>query len=207
METRDIINITIGILFCNEGLKVIAAQKEGTIMKKKIFALVLTALMLLGLSACGPKSMEEVEGTVFECKQFSALCPNKWSNVPVMELNEDTVSTNHLRFCKYVPEEGEEVGSAFNSHIYINLDHYTKDTEIYESREIYKPESITEIEMDVKGVKWKGYTGELALSKYAVLWVDGSGEWQVKICLSDEDGDIEYTDFEIQAILASLKTK
>ncbi len=50
-------------------------------MKKKILALVLTALMLLGLTACGPKSIEEVEGTVYECKQFTALCPEDWVNI------------------------------------------------------------------------------------------------------------------------------
>jgi len=176
-------------------------------MKKKILTVVLTALMLVGLTACGPKSIEEVEGTVYECKQFSALCPEDWSNIPVMELNEDAVSANHLRFCKYETKEGEEVGTAIVSNAYINLDHYTKDTEIYESRDIYKAESVQDIELELNGVKWKGFIGELAYSKFAVLWVDGSGEWQVKICLSDEDGDIDYDDMEIQAILASLKTK
>ncbi|MBQ6025058.1 MAG: hypothetical protein IJL20_05565 [Lachnospiraceae bacterium] len=176
-------------------------------MKKKILALVLTALMLLGLTACGPKSIEEVEGTVYECKQFTALCPEDWVNIPVMELNEDTVSPNHLRFCKYETKEGEEVGTAIISNAYINLDHYAKATEIYESKEIYKADTIEDITLEVNGTKWTGYTGELAYSKFAILWVEGSGEWQVKICLSDEDGDIEYDDMEIQVILASLKTK
>ena len=61
-------------------------------MKKRILTVVLTALMLFGLTACGPKSIEEVEGTVYECKQFSALCPEDWSNIPVMELNDEVPS-------------------------------------------------------------------------------------------------------------------
>lgn len=162
-------------------------------------------MLLLGLTACGPKAIEDVEGTVYECKQFSALCPEEWSNIPVMELNEDTLSQNHLRFCKYETKEGEEVGIAINFNAYINLDHYTKVTEIYETKEIYK--SIEDIELEVNGTKWTGFTGELADDKFAILWINGSGEWQVKICLSDDDGDIDYDDMEIQAILASLKTK
>jgi len=174
---------------------------------KKILAGVLTLVLLLGLTACGPKSVEDVEGTVYECKQFSALCPEEWSNIPVMELNEDTLSQNHLRFCKYETKEGEEVGTAINFNAYINLGHYTKTTEIYESKDIYKEDSIQDIELEVNGTKWIGFTGELADSEFAVLWVNGSGEWQVKICLSDDDGDVDYDDMEIQAILASLKTK
>lgn len=175
-------------------------------MFKKLAVLAMLALSMTFLFACGPKSIEEVEGQVYECTQFSALCPEGWFNYPVKELNDEgSLSPNHLRFYKVEPEDGEVSGSLLYSNAYINIGHYPADTKLYESRDIYK--DVQDVELEVAGKKWKGYTGELAGYKNAEIWIEGTGEWQVNICLTDEDGDIELDDMELQAILASLKKK
>ena len=175
-------------------------------MLKKAALLAALVLSMTTLFGCGPSSIEEVEGTVYECTQFSALCPEGWSNYPVTELNDDTaLSMNYLRFYKAEPEEGDNASTLLYSNAYINIGHYTPDTEVYISKDIYK--EVEDVEIEVAGKKWKGYTGVLAGIKKAEMWVDGTGEWQVSICLSDEDGDIEIDDMELQAILASLKKK
>ena len=175
-------------------------------MLKKVAFVFIAIVSLITLCSCGAKSVEEIEGKEYDCSQFTALCPSGWANSPVMELNnENALSLNHLRFCKIELEEGAEVGNSLYSNAYVDIGHYNSDTKIYESRDIYQ--NVTDVELDVKGTKWKGYTGELAGYKNALIWKDGSGEWQVNICLSDNDGDIELDDFEIQAILASLKKK
>ena len=175
-------------------------------MQKKI-ALVLTLVVSIGvLSACGPKSIEEVEGQEYECSQFTALCPSGWINSPVKELNNDAVlSLNHLRFYKVEAEEGQELGSKLYSNAYVDIAHYPVDSKIYESRDIYQ--NVEDVEIEINGKKWKGYTGELAGYKNGLIWIEGSGEWQVSMCLSDEDGDVEFEDYDFQAILASLKKK
>ena len=174
-------------------------------LKKTVLVLTLIAAMAM-LAACGPKSIDEVEGEVYECAQFSAVCPKGWSNYPVNDLNSDSLSPNHLRFYKGETEEGQDASSVLYSNAYITIGHYPADTRLFESRDIYQ--NVEDVELEVNGVKWKGYTGELAGYKDAELWREGSGEWQVNIRLSDEDGDLELLeDFEIQKILDSLKKK
>lgn len=173
-------------------------------LKKSGIVMVLV-LSLLALSSCGKKSMEEVTGNTYECKQFSALCPEDWVNCPVMELDKDTISINHLRFCKAEVEEGQEIGSAIYSNAYIDIAHYPANSEIYENMNAYS--NIEDVSLEINGTKWKGHSGELAGYKDVYLWIDGQVEWQVSIRLSDNDGDIELEDFDIQAILASLKLK
>ena len=118
-------------------------------MLKKI-ALVLTLVVSIGvLSACGPKSIEEVEGQEYECSQFTALCPSGWINSPVKELNNDAVlSLNHLRFYKVEAEEGQELGSKLYSNAYVDIAHYPVDSKIYESRDIYQNVEVVEIEIN-----------------------------------------------------------
>ena len=176
-------------------------------MRRRI-ALVLTfVISIAALCGCGPKSIDEVNGEVYECAQFSALCPEGWSNYPVTELNDSTaLSPNYLRFYKAVPDDGQDAGSLLYSNAYINIGHYPPDTRLFESRDIYQ--NVEDVELEINGVKWKGYTGELAGNKNAELWKENTGEWQVNICLSDEDGDLDLMeDFEIQKILDSLKKK
>lgn len=176
-------------------------------MLKKLTIIMILVLSIAGLTACGPKSIEEVTGKEYECSQFTALCPEKWSNSPVKELNDsNTLSINHLRFYKIETEEGEELTGSPYSHAYVDIAHYTPGTKIFESREIYQ--NVEDVEVEINGVKWKGYTGELAGYKNGLLWKEnGDGEWQVNICLSDEDGDVELEDYDFQAILASIKKK
>ena len=175
-------------------------------MFKKLALLVVLMLSMAFLFGCGPKSIEEVEGEVFECSQFTALCPEGWSNYPVTELNDDsTLAPNRLRFFKAVPEDGQDAGSLLYSNAYINIGHYSPDAKLYETRDIYK--DVEDIEIEIAGKKWKGYIGELAGYKTVEMWIEGTGEWQVTICLSDVDGDVDYDDMELQAILASLKKK
>ena len=176
-------------------------------MLKKLTVVLIAIMSMAMLCACGPDSIEEVTGKEYECAQFSALCPDGWSNSPVMELNKENVlSVNHLRFYKIETKEGEEISGNIYANAYVDIGHYPLGTQIFDSRDIYQ--NVEEVEVDVNGVKWKGYTGELAGYKNALLWKEnGDGEWQVNLCLSDEDGDIELEDFEVKAILASLKKK
>ena len=175
-------------------------------MAKKIAILLILVLSVGMLSACGPKSIEEVEGQEYECSQFSALCPADWSNSPVYELNnKDTVSINHLRFYKAELNEGEESSSALYSNAYVDIGHYPVDSKVFDSRDVLQ--NVEEVSININGTEWKGYVGELAGYKNALLWKGNSGEWQVSVCLTDDDGDIEFEDYDFQAILASIKKK
>ena len=175
-------------------------------MTKKI-ALLLTLVLSVGmLSACGPKSIEEVEGQEYECSQFSALCPADWSNAPVYALdNKDAISTNHLRFCKAELAEGQDASSVIYSNAYVDIGHYPIDSKIFESRDVYQ--NVEDVNLTINGETWNGYVGELAGYKNALLWKGNSGEWQVSVCLTDDDGDLEFEDYDFQAILASIKKK
>ena len=158
------------------------------------------------LSACGKKSIEEVTGTTFECKQFSALCPEDWANYPVAELSDaNTISANHLRFCKVKVAEGQEIGTAIYSNAYIDIAHYPSNAGNYENMTSHK--DVQEVSLEINGVKWKGHSGELAGYKEVYLCKEGSNEWQASIRLSDNDGDLELEDIDLQAILASIKMK
>ncbi|MBR4343594.1 MAG: hypothetical protein IKP88_12985 [Lachnospiraceae bacterium] len=171
---------------------------------KKCASLFLILLLCMALSACGKKSIEEVTGNTYECKQFSALCPEGWVNVPVTELNnKNNIAIDHLRFCKVDAGEGQELGGLVYSNAYIDIGHYPATAEIYEKMDSHK--DVQEVSLEINGVKWKGHTGELAGYKEAYLWKEGSVEWQASIRLSDNDGDIEIDDIDLQAILASIK--
>jgi len=177
-------------------------------MKKTFLTGTMIVLMLGILTGCGPKSIEEVEGKEYECKQFSALCPEGWSNYPVKDLNdENAISNNHLRFYKGETEDGTEpAAGAIYSNAYIDIGHYQINAKLYdESMGMYS--DVQEVELDVQGTKWKGHSGMLAGYNDANIWKDGSTEWQVTIRLTDEDGDLELDDMDIQAILASIKLK
>ena len=179
-------------------------------MKKygKTALVLVLALCILALAGCGPKSVEDIEGVILECKQFSAKCPEGWTNIPVMELdNPDAVSGNHLRFYKFEVDEGEDPATSDKrfSKTYIDIGKYPSSATLYDdSMSMYN--NIQDVELEVNGVKWKGKSGDLAGHTYAYIWKEGSTEWQVNVCLSEDEGD-KLDDMDIQAILASLTAK
>ena len=174
---------------------------------KKI-AILLTLILSVGmLSACGPKSIEEIEGQEYECAQFSALCPSDWANVPVYELNNPkALLQNRLRFFKTEIKEDEEGATNLYSNAYVDIGHYPIDSKIFdESKGTYQ--NVEDVSITVNGTEWKGYVGELAGYREGLLWKGNSGEWQVSFRLTDDDGDVEFEDYDFQAILASIKKK
>ena len=178
-------------------------------LKYRKTALVLVlALCITILAGCGAKSIEDIEGIMLECKQFSAKCPEGWTNIPVMELDsEDTISSNHLRFCKFEPEEGEDPATSNKRYTktYVDIGKYPSNSALYsDSMESYN--DVQDVELDINGVKWKGKSGKLAGHTYAYICKEGSTEWQATVCLNDDDDD-KLEDMDIQAILASITAK
>ena len=179
-------------------------------MKKLVFVLLGVLAMAL-LTACGSKSIDEIEGSTYECSRFSAKCPSGWINVPVKELNSEKISQDHLRFSRMDVEEGEEPGNRVYSNAYVDVAYYAASSQLDDkAREKLKSalKNVEDAELVVKDKKWKGFLGEVTSGRQEVhLWLDGQPEWQIDISLYDVDGNLELEDVEIQAILDSLQKK
>lgn len=177
---------------------------------KKLVLVILAVLLMSVLVACGSKSIEEIEGNTYECARFSAKCPAGWINVPVKDSNDKVVS-DQLRFFKMEVAEGEDPGNRVYSNAYVDIacnnafaDGKTKENTKNDSS--YK--NVEDIELEIKDKKWKGISGEYTSERKTVyLWLESAPEWWITLSLYDVDGNLDYNDVEIQAILDSLQKK
>ncbi len=184
---------------------------------KKVLTVLLCVVCLLSLAACssdgdsGSKASsstayKDVTGTTVSCDQFSALCPTGWSNSPCTDIFSDdgAIAPDQLMFVK-VDDVTKDGGLAVLSNGQVTINHYDKDNTLTDAKSFYS--DVVDKTLELDGVKWTGYTGKFGSYTNAVLWVDGSGEWQISMSLHDVDGDISLDDADVQAIIASIKAK
>ncbi len=184
---------------------------------KKLIALLLVALMVFCLVACGGDSKtddgktnegentaEEIKGEVYDTGAFKALVPEGWKAFPVSDMfseEENATDPEKLQIVK-----GGETEWDLFSKPYVGIYLYPDSSLMTPSKDWYdKPADLEP--MTIGGYTWNGFTGESAGYPQATLWTsDANGnDIQVTIILKSSDGEITLEDADVLAILESIK--
>lgn len=169
-------------------------------------------MLTLSFVACGskdegsssPRNYTEITGETVECKTFSALLPDGWSNSPCYDIWADDGSTDPEKLMFVKADLNVNPKAAF-SNPSVTIIHHSDNTGFMDISAMY--EDITDVSFELAGVRWTGYTGKYLSYTNGILRVQDSTEWEVSTNFTSEKGDLSFFDPEIQAIIASLKVK
>lgn len=175
---------------------------------KKIIAILMAALLLLGLCACGekdekPADPSEVKGETYDAGEVSALVPEGWKAFPVTDLF-DEYDGDYDPTAIQIAKGAESEWDLFTVP-YIQINYYgpdswgmMMDSSFYDETEDLEP-------MTLGSYKWTGFNVIDEEYPQTILWAeDGDIQIQVMMNLGTGKDAISVSDPEVQAIVASI---
>lgn len=175
---------------------------------KKLFAILLTLLLLASLMACGkdkaPATPEEVKGTVYDTGVFTVLVPDGWLAVPGPDIFDDYEGDEdpyQLSIYKGAESEWDAFSTPGVTIIFHEPDEEISDQSwFYDNVETLAP-------ITTGDYTWDAFTGESIGDPIAVLTTHSPSVVQVNFTLEVNKKAITLEDAEVIAILQSIAAK
>ena len=177
---------------------------------KRIFAMLLCAVMLLSLAACGGDKQAkggktekdgELKGEYFDAGEVKVFVPAGWMAFPVTDVfNDGAAKPNALTLIKGATSEMD-----MYTNPYVRIDFYGEDLEWMGGLEDFYEQKTPVEEMKLGTHTWQGFTTTDYDGVMAVLWsVEDTLEYQVSIQLETEKETISLEDKDVQKILETV---
>ena len=140
-------------------------------------------------------------GQIIDVGNIKAVCPEGWYNCPVSDTwsdDENAIDKNTLYFIK-----GANKDSDFFTYPSIHIDYYGDDNVIIDTRDTYT--DVQDVNLNINGVEWEGFTGKFGNYLNGVLNVKDSGAICISLCLEASNGSYTLNDEDVKAILGSVE--
>ena len=186
---------------------------------KKFFAILLAAMLLLSLAACGndegktpapeggndpAPAPTKVTGETYDAGNVKALVPEGWKAYPVMDIwSDDPNATDPDQFNIVL---GGETDLDLLTKASIQIVHYAPGSMMTPSPDFYDGAQILE-PMVTGDLTWEGFSAKDFMDNpMTILWTTNAAGHQFQLNLFTKNGDSEYslTDVEVLAILESI---
>lgn len=173
---------------------------------KRTISLLLAALMLLSLCACGKEETtepDEVTGEVYDAGCVSALAPEGWKAFPVPDLFDNYEGDNDPTAMQI--GKGAKEGWDLFSVPYVQINYYGPDVSYAEPMRDYYDETEDIEPMTLGNYTWTGFNVISEDAPLSILWTeDGDVRMQITVSLCTGKNAVTLADPEVQAIIASI---
>ena len=177
-------------------------------MKKRIWMVIMTMILSIGLVACGGSggSGGSVKGTTFDNTLFDVFVPDGWMafhGVDIFDDYEEGYDPHVVNIGKGVKDESEIFSKPM-----VNISYSGEDFPLMiPTKDIYdEGKDIKDIETGE--YTWKGFTAESLGYPIAVLYTEfDDKEIVVNITLENGDSKISLEDADVLAILEGINPK
>lgn len=182
---------------------------------KKLFALVLAALLCLSMVACGDDGQEKqaegqnqtateaIKTEPFHAGNVSVEVAAGWKAFAVVDVfSEDNANDpNKISVIK-----GGESDWDSMTKPNMNIVYYPPETTLMTPSGEWYDDAVDLASMEIGGRTWNGFTATSMGMPLAVLWTGESGgdQFQVNVCLELGGSSVSVEDADIQAMIASI---
>ncbi len=174
---------------------------------KRIFAVIMAATLVFGITACGGggKDPSKVKGETFDTGEFSVLVPDGWKLREVSFSGEvDPSSVQIFKGAK------EELDYFTTPYIYVrSCANQDSVTDALTWAQAYDADSAEQLDAVTTGdFKWdaaKADTGNGSYGDMFILTANEPYKFRIDIASEKDGTKLSLEDADVQAILASLK--
>ncbi|MBE6982474.1 MAG: hypothetical protein E7437_09180 [Ruminococcaceae bacterium] len=183
---------------------------------KKLFALVLAALMCVSLVACGGDGekgqdkeqtqapTEAAKAEPFDAGNVMVDVAAGWKAFAVADVfaEDNAMDPNKISVIKGGESDWDSLTKPN-----MNILYYPPETDLMTPSGEWYDDSVDLAPMELGGRTWNGFTATSLGMPLAVLWTGESGgdQFQINICLELEGGSVSLEDADIQAMIASIR--